>query len=76
MSDHNLLPYGYHTPFFEHVAEPMRQAYRAWKRHKDHDAAYLHASRIFAKDWRHAAYEWIRRREVKARDRACREKTF
>lgn len=49
-------------PFFQLVAEPMRQAWRAHKRKDDGEATAYLAQMPWNNDWRIAADEWLRRR--------------
>lgn len=52
------------VPFLSAVARPM---YHAWKKHKEKDySEAIHiAEGIRSEDWRIAAIEWLRRRQIK-----------
>lgn len=51
-------------PFFYRVAEPMRRAYLAHKRHDTDEAIEILNTDCAATDWRRAGVEWLSRRLV------------
>jgi|19_taG_2_1085344.scaffolds.fasta_scaffold09880_4 thymidylate synthase len=71
---HEIKIKHYSNPFFGAVAEPMRQAWRAWK-HKNYQEAHNQIDFIMASDWRAACKEWLVRRQNNAANKTGRKRS-